>query len=700
MLDLKTVNTKNFSQLTNLKFKKVNVYDIEVYPNYFLLCYTSISADVDEVISKKEDLEIKYIDSREENFAQRIYEIFKFNLNDLTLWIGYNNTAYDDKIIAYIAKHRAEAITNKDDFFKKLKQLSDSIINNSKVEEKIWINFSSVDLIKEIKVFGKKSINNLSLKDIELNLGMEIEKEDSESFDKNAEDFEHIIRYCKHDVWATSVVAMMSFDNDFYNVSNVFNKLFLYDLYMTEQIENLYLTKDDWKYKQLFFRINMSLPSLAAEYFAKEKKDELFFVVNNEIKIIKPKTPKALEIYEKRKKDVFSKIDYFTIAGKEISFGDGGIHTANNDELKFYQNVYNFDVTSYYPSFLEMLQDIANINLEKYKRVKAERIKLKKKKDNISQAKQIAYKLALNSLTGKFNEKREYNAFYNPSVYLSITNTCQILLVDLAERLSDYISLVQLNTDGIAFVLKENSNIEQIRKIIRTWENNFGFNLEESFFARFFERSVNEYLAITDTGKIKVAGKTFANFKTHGGEIGFTDPIANILYNTFSKASNNEFDEIVRLIVETVNELIDNKEYQQLQFNLKATATEKDKIIRSDSEEVDIRTKGTRAFLTKNGNLSAAKFKFLRRRKGKGKETIKLSFDLFQNDLKYCDLGLSKEKYILISVLELSKIYSSFKRTSTESKFEDFDILVNYLQNLEHCKKYDFESIVSTTQIK
>lgn len=690
VLNLKMINTEIFSQLNNLKFKNINVYDIEIYPNYFLICYTSISANTDRIINKKEDLEIKFIDSRDESFARRIYDLFKFDLDNLTLWVGYNNTSYDDNIIAYICKHRAEA-TDKDKFLKDLKNLSDSIINNSKVEEKIWINFSSVDLIKEIKVFGKKSINNLSLKDIELNLGMEIEKEESQSFNENVKDFEHVIKYCKHDVWATAVIAMMSFDDNFYNVSNVFNKLFLYDLYMTEQIENLYLTEGDWKYKQLFFRINMSLPSLAAEYFAKEKKDELFFTVNNEIKITKPKMPKALEIYEKRKKDVFCKIDNFVIAGKEISFGDGGIHTANNDELRFYRNVYNFDVISYYPSFLEKLKDIANIDLKKYREKKAERVLLKKKEDNISQGRQNAYKLALNSLTGKFNEKREYNAFYNPSVYLSITNTCQILLVDLTERLSEYINLVQLNTDGIGFTVKENSNIEDIREIIKTWEDDFDFALEESFFEKFFERSVNEYLAVTDMGKIKVAGKTFAKFQENGGEIGFTDPIATILHNAFARAKNNNFDEIVSLVCETIDALVDNKEYQQLQFNLKATATEKDKMIRNAADkEIDSRTKGTRVFLTKNGNLSAAKFKFSRRRKGKGKESIKLTFDLFQNDLKHCNLKLSKEKYILMSVLELSKMYSEFKRTSTESKFEDFDILVNYLKNLECCNGYKF----------
>ena len=137
VLNLKTINTENFSQLNNLKFKNINVYDIEVYPNYFLICYTSISANMSKIINKKEDLEINYIDSREDDFAQQIYELFKFNLNDLTLWIGYNNTAYDDKIIAYIAKHRAEA-TDKDKFLKDLKILSDSIFNNAKQEEKIW----------------------------------------------------------------------------------------------------------------------------------------------------------------------------------------------------------------------------------------------------------------------------------------------------------------------------------------------------------------------------------------------------------------------------------------------------------------------------------------------------------------------------------------------------------------------------------
>ena len=114
-----------------------------------------------------------------------------------------------------------------------------------------------------------------------------------------------------------------------------------------------------------------------------------------------------------------------------------------------------------------------------------------------------------------------------------------------------------------------------------------------------------------------------------------------------SKKSNikiNDKEEIYE-----VDDLINNKQYQQLQFNLKATATEKDKMIRSDSNEVDIRTKGTRVLLTKNGNLSAAKFKFSRRKKDKGKETIKLTFDLFQNDLENCNLELSKKKYILKS---------------------------------------------------
>lgn len=163
MLGLKTVNTKNFS-LNNLKINDILVYDIEVYKNYFLLCYTLVSSETDKIINKKEDLNIKYIDSRDDNFADEIYKLFYMNVDDLKLWIRYNNSRYDNYVIAYIIKNRTKAKENKNKFLQDLKRVSDDIILKNKRQNDVFVNFSSVDVMQELK------LNNSSLKDIELRL--------------------------------------------------------------------------------------------------------------------------------------------------------------------------------------------------------------------------------------------------------------------------------------------------------------------------------------------------------------------------------------------------------------------------------------------------------------------------------------------------------------------------------------------------
>ena len=304
MLGLKTVNTKNFS-LNNLKINDILVYDIEVYKNYFLLCYTLVSSETDKIINKKEDLNIKYIDSRDDNFADEIYKLFYMNVDDLKLWIGYNNSRYDNYVIAYIIKNRTKAKENKNKFLQDLKRVSDDIILKNKRQNDVFVNFSSVDVMQELK------LNNSSLKDIELRLGLDIEIEDSESFDNDIKDSDinRIIHYCMHDVFTTSVLCMMSFDdNDYYNVSNIYNKLFLYDLYMNKVIKNEHLSKNDFNYKRLLFQTTMSTSDLSSRYFAKADTTEKFIEINKKIILVEPSrdSKNAYEIYIKRKNDLFS----------------------------------------------------------------------------------------------------------------------------------------------------------------------------------------------------------------------------------------------------------------------------------------------------------------------------------------------------------------------------------------------------------
>lgn len=690
MLNLKIVNTKNFS-LNNMLIHDLIVYDIEVYSNYFLICYTSISCDTDKIITSKDDLDIKYIDSRDDNFAEKIYKLFYLKLNDLNLFLGYNNSRYDNYVIAYIMKNRKKAKEDKNKFLQDLKQISDDIILKNKRLNDVFVNFSSVDVMQELK------LTNSSLKDIELRLSLDIEIEDSETFDNDVQDsdIDRIIHYCMHDVFTTSILAMMSFDNDYYNVANIYNKLYLYDLYMSEVIAREHIHITDFTYKRLLYQTTISASDLSSKYFAKDDTTEKFININKNIIIVEPRTRIAHEIYEKRKKDLFCKIDDFKISNKAINFGVGGLHTANNEELCYYEYVYNYDVTSYYPSFLEIYQkDIANIDLEKYIKTKYERIELKKKKDNDSKSRQNAYKLALNSVTGKFNQMSEYNVFYNPSVYFSMTTSCQLLLLDLCERLEKYVNLVQLNTDGIAFKIKENatfSDKKQIIKNIKNWEKDYKFQLEKSRFTRFYERSVNDYIAIDDN--IKKSKSKGATFKArYTSEITFMSATANILHKAYTISKNNNFEDITKNVFLIVDELVDNNKYDELQFNVKSTATEKEKYIKDTQDnEIFKRTKATRVFLTENAELYTSKFKFdvkmLNENNKTVKNTVYLTFDVFQNDLSNCNLKLSKEKYIILAIHEMSKMYNDYKH------LKEYNELIKYLKEVDSEDKYDFDSI-------
>ena len=694
VLNLKTINTNNFL-LNNLKINDILVYDIEVYKNYFLLCYTVVSSEKDKIINKKEDLNIRYIDSRDDNFADEIYKLFYMNVNKLQLFVGYNNSRYDNYVIAYIMKNREKAKENKNQFLQDLKQVSDNMILNNKRQNGVFVNFCSVDVMQELK------LNNSSLKDIELRLGLDIEIESSESFENTVglNDIDRIIHYCMHDVYTTSVLCMMSFDDDYYNVANIYNKLFLYDLYMDKVIKNEHLSKDDFNYKRLLFQTTMSTSDLSSRYFAKADTTEKFIEINKKIILVEPSrdSKNAYEIYTKRKNDLFCKIDDFKISAKNITFGSGGLHTTNNDQLYYYENVYNFDVRSYYPTFLEMyVKNIANIDLKEFIKKKYERIELKTKKDNVSKSKQNAYKLALNSLTGKFNQMSEHNAFYNPSVYFSMTNSCQLMLLDLCERLEKYINLVQLNTDGIAFILKENATIsdkKQIIKNIKKWEKNYKFQLEKSKFDRFYERSVNDYIAIYDDDKKqKSKGSTFKARGFAGSEIGFMSATANVLNKAYVISKNNDFKDITRNVFNVVDDLVDKNKYDELQFNLKATASEKEKTIKDiRGNEVFERTKATRVFLTQDAQLHTNKFKFdtemLNGNNKLVKKAVLFTFDVFQKDLSSCNLKLSKEKYIAVAIYEMSKMYKDYEY------LKDYNELINYLKRIDIEKKYNFDFI-------
>ena len=68
--------------------------------------------------------------------------------------------------------------------------------------------------------------------------------------------------------------------------------------------------------------------------------------------------------------------------------------------------------------------------------------------------------------------------------------------------------IVQTNTDGI-LIKVVNDRIDDVKKIVKEWEELTGFNMEYDYIKMFFQRDVNNYIEVTDNPKkpYKLKGK-------------------------------------------------------------------------------------------------------------------------------------------------------------------------------------------------
>ena len=68
---------------------------------------------------------------------------------------------------------------------------------------------------------------------------------------------------------------------------------------------------------------------------------------------------------------------------------------------------------------------------------------------------------------------------------------------------SDYFKLIQSNTDGIALELLTSDAEETIDRVCKDWEKDWRFSLEKTVADNLYEKDVNNYVFVDDSGKIK-----------------------------------------------------------------------------------------------------------------------------------------------------------------------------------------------------
>lgn len=203
--------------------------------------------------------------------------------------------------------------------------------------------------------------------------------------------------------------------------------------------------------------------------------------------------------------------------GNIYTWGFGGLHSAKGHietnkrgtkkivyDLVDETDVQQWDVSSMFPNI--MLRDnlLGNVT-EKFRNLVNERLKNKKEGNPLA----ATQKIIINSVYGLL--RLQSSKLYNPESAIRVNVSGMVAVYNLADRLSKYGDIIQVNTDGIAFKAYENTKQSQLDSLREDWENEFKLELEVSTFKRLIQRDVNNYIAKywdkkTKSWKLKLKG--------------------------------------------------------------------------------------------------------------------------------------------------------------------------------------------------
>lgn len=206
-------------------------------------------------------------------------------------------------------------------------------------------------------------------------------------------------------------------------------------------------------------------------------------------------------------KGVFNNV-HATVGGLDFHFGTGGIHGCVASQVvraDAATMIRDIDVAGLYPA-------IANVNrlypehlgekfIFEYAQLPIERSKYKK-----GTPRSNAFKLAANGTYG--NSNNEYSVFYDPRFTMAITVNGQLMLAMLCERLLSVptVRLLQANTDGVTYTIRRDM-LPAAVKVEAAWQSYTRLVLEDVEYSAMWLGDVNNYIAESITGKLKLKGR-------------------------------------------------------------------------------------------------------------------------------------------------------------------------------------------------
>lgn len=190
-----------------------------------------------------------------------------------------------------------------------------------------------------------------------------------------------------------------------------------------------------------------------------------------------------------------------TVGGVETSYLLGGLHGA----IPNYHDeglLVSADVASLYPALIinYNLMSRAVNGVDKFKEIRDTRLKYKAQKNPL----QASLKITINSVYGCFGD--QYNPLCDFRMMRSVCVAGQLLLTDLIEKIEDYCTPFNLNTDGVFMKVKDEETLRKIQGIAKEWEERTGLELEWERYTKVHQKDVNSYIIIAEDGHYKGKG--------------------------------------------------------------------------------------------------------------------------------------------------------------------------------------------------
>lgn len=496
-----------------IRGKIVYVYDIEVFQNIFH-CSVKNTETNDiykfEISERKNQLRelVKFFKQVDKYITWGDYYTTNINIPANVIFCGYNNLHYDNPIINYIIEYEDKLMQyNIPTICSSIFNLSKTITTSSEDNIDAWkhwkyqIWFDTFDILTML--YSNKL--RVGLKEIQVTMQYPNVQEFVCDWTKPLplEDFDSMIDYNINDIESTSELL------------NRCKK----DVDLRIAIEDEYgvrvLSKDG---------VNIGMKILTQKYLEKtgltwwdikDLRSPMSVIPLKDVILpfIKYDSPILQRVLEDMKNQIVSPgrkgyENKFVFNNLRYSIGVGGIHSVNSPEIIIPRDdemLIDIDVASLYPSMLIEYEfyprHLGKEFLEVYKQIKDERIEAKHNGDKV---KNETLKLALNGLSG--NLQNEHNFCYSPFAVMQIRINGQLLLLMLAEKLTQIgCRIVQANTDGL-FVLLKKDAYSKVNSICREWEQLTKLTLEEDRFKAMYQYAINDYFAITEDNKVKEKG--------------------------------------------------------------------------------------------------------------------------------------------------------------------------------------------------